>query len=309
MIFRSTFLLLFLVCLSFSTLAAGSGDPKLDQLRTDFARRYLQPDAHFALAKYYLDRGNQTQAFFILEYARRFRFEEKGFDKAYFAYFGDPMPEPPESAKASFEIASKKVAEQKYEEAERHFLEANRLYDRSFFINAWIGRFYYKAKSDPVRALPFYFKAYFLYPHAYETEYVESRIRSITISDAKRVFKMRLDSTKSLNELAGDHDPLISGMALAEIARAWKPEYLTAVLEAMNNDDSLVRWGAFKLLFQNAGTSREKFIEEMASGPDLRKRGLQPMRSLNGPARKSTRFSSACFRIRLNSFVLMLLRH
>src|SRR5437762_1533344 len=263
-------LILLVSCCLGMTIPLRSQDPKLVELRNQFAVRYLQPDAHFALARYYLDQHNYLQAFFIIEYARRYRFDEKDFDAAFMAFFGDPMPEPPDEAKAAFETASKLVTQQKYNEAEVYFQKAYKIYDRSFFINAWIARFYYKTKSDNLSALPYYFKAYFLYPDAYETEYVESRIRAISIADAENSFKARLKDGKEPSELARDQNPLIVGMAIEEMMKSWKQEYVPVLLEAMNNDDSVVRWSAFVTLQKNAGAS----IDQLLADKDLRKRGL-----------------------------------
>ena len=97
--FKSILLMAFVVAAITGTVRSHSPDLRLSQLRKDFALRYLQPDSHFALAKYYRESGRPVQAFFILEYARRYRFNESDFDKAFIAYFGDPMPEPPAEAK------------------------------------------------------------------------------------------------------------------------------------------------------------------------------------------------------------------
>lgn len=273
---KNKFFYLWLVLVVCFTVVSPSRtqDRKLIELRKDFAQRYLQPDAHFALAKYYIDKGNSVQAFFILEYARRYRFEEKDFDDAYVAYFGDPMPEPPKEAKIAFEEGSRFVSEKKYDEAEVYFQKANRIYGQSFFINAWIGRFYYKTRADSLKALPFYFKAYFLYPHAYETEYAESRIRAITVADAQNSFKISRDSRKQLSELAHDENPLLVSMAIQQMAKEWKPEFLPILLETMNNDDSMVRWGSFVTLNKFAGPTLDKMIDELLTDSDLRKRGL-----------------------------------
>ncbi len=268
-------LLVILALVFFSNTAPiYSQDANLAGLRKDFALRYLQPDAHFALAKYYLDQGNFVQAFSILEYARRYRFEEEEFDKSYFAFFGDPMPEPPDEAKDLFKTASDLVTQQKYDEAEIYFRKAYARYDKSFFINVWIGRFYYKAKSDATKALPFYFQAYFLYPHAYETEYAESRIRTISLVDAQDSFNNSLKNGRSLPDLARDQNPIVVGKAIEAMAKNWKPEYLNVMLEVMSNDDSIDRWGAFVTLQRNAGPSLDKTIDELLTDNDLRKRGL-----------------------------------
>lgn len=249
-------------------------DAKLVRLRNDFAMRYLQPDSHYALARYYLDNGNFLQAFLITEYARRYRFEEKDFDKTYFAFFGDPMPEPPDEAKDLFKKAFDLVKEQKYDEAETYLQKANAIYSNSFFMNVWTGRFYYKTKSDSSKALPYYFKAYFLYPHAYETEYAESRIRNICLPEAEQSFKASLKNGRSLSDMAGDPNPLIVRQAIEEMAKDWKPEYLKVMLDAMSNDDSLNRWGAFVTLHKFAGSSLDRIIDNLLTDKDLRKRGL-----------------------------------
>lgn len=271
---KSIHVLLILFIYLTITTTLHSQDAKLVELRRDFAMRYLQPDAHYALAKYYLDNGNPLQAFFITEYARRYRFEEKDFDETYIAFFGDPMPEPPNEAKDLFAKAFDLVKQQKYDEAEIYLQRANARYDKSFFMNAWTGRFYYKTKSDSTKALPYYFKAYFLYPHAYETEYAESRIRSICLPNAEQSFKTSIKSGKSLAELARDPNPLIVSHAIEEMAKNWKPEYLDVVLEVMRNDDSMNRWGAFVTLQKFAGSSLDRIIDNLVIDSDLRKRGL-----------------------------------
>ena len=48
---------------------------------------FLEPEPHMALAKYYFDHGNRIEAFFIVETARRTRFEEKVFNPAFYRAF------------------------------------------------------------------------------------------------------------------------------------------------------------------------------------------------------------------------------
>jgi len=268
-----TLIFVIAVCLSWAGQSQAQ-DAKLIELRKDFALRYLQPDAHFALAKYYIEKGNFVQAFFILEYARRYRFDEKDFDSEYFKFFGDPMPEPPDDAKDAFQTATKLASEQKYDEAEVYYLKANTIYDKSFAINIWTGRFYFKTKNDSTHALPYYFKSYFLYPHTYETEYAEYRIRAITGANAKKVFSESVSQGKAYSELVRDNDPIIVSFVIGEIAKSWKDDHLPILVEALNNDDSVNRWGAFITLQKNAGTRFDKIVEDLLANNDLRKRGL-----------------------------------
>src|SRR6185503_10533203 len=59
----------------------------LAELQRAYAMRYLEPEPHMALAKYYFDHGDRIEAFFITEAARRGRFEEKIFNPAFYRAF------------------------------------------------------------------------------------------------------------------------------------------------------------------------------------------------------------------------------
>ncbi len=75
------------------SVSAQSGtDPELRRLRENWAQRFLEPDPHMELAKYFRERGNRLQAFYILENARRNRFDQKAFDAAYLRHFGGHAP-------------------------------------------------------------------------------------------------------------------------------------------------------------------------------------------------------------------------
>lgn len=54
--------------------------------------RYLEPGPHMELAKYFRQKGNLIQAFYILENARRYRFETEVFDAAFLKHFGGFAP-------------------------------------------------------------------------------------------------------------------------------------------------------------------------------------------------------------------------
>src|SRR5215213_10448677 len=75
-------------------------EPKLLELRKQYAENYLKPEAHFALAKYHLEKGNRHQAFFIIEFARRYKFPEEVFDTAFVKFFGFDASQPDSRAKA-----------------------------------------------------------------------------------------------------------------------------------------------------------------------------------------------------------------
>ncbi len=66
--------------------------PTLEQLRADYAVRFLEPGAHMALARHYRDKGDPLMAFLILEAARRNYFERKDFDAAFKTHFLGEKP-------------------------------------------------------------------------------------------------------------------------------------------------------------------------------------------------------------------------
>lgn len=266
-----------LICLNLflTNLAFSQPDnSKLFQLRRNFAVNYLKPSAHFALAQYYLNKGDKLQAFLILEYARRYRFPEKDFNRTFIEYFGENTAEPDVKAKEAFEKAYELLKEKKLDEAEQSFLTAANLAPKSALIQTWVGRFFYKAKPDNVQALKYYFNAYFLDPHAYETEYVESRIRKISAEAADARFAELVKSGKSLAEILTDANPLIVLNAIEQMSKQSKPEYAKPLLECVSNDDSLVRWFAFLTVFKLPGASPDQLILQLQNDSDLRKRGL-----------------------------------
>ena len=141
-------------------------------------------------------------------------------------------------------------------------------------IQTWVGRFFFKAKLNAAQALPYYFNAYFLDPHAYETEYVESRIRNISLADADIRFAGLVKNGKPLAEISTDANPLIVMQAVGQMAKQWKKEYVKVLLECMTNDDSIVRWFAFTAIYKNADASFDETLSALLSDKDLRKRGL-----------------------------------
>lgn len=86
-------LLLMMFCV-FGSIAAQSPatEPELVRLRHQWAMRFLEPGPHMELAKYFCAKGNLIQAFYILENARRGRFEQKVFDDAFLLHFGGFRP-------------------------------------------------------------------------------------------------------------------------------------------------------------------------------------------------------------------------
>ena len=382
---RFVLLMGLLVLLSLGTMAQ---DGPLQQLRVDFAMRFLDPAPHMGLAKYYLDHGNRLQAFNILETARRSRFEEPVFNQAFQLTFHnfdygssaeesllkklavDPQsaevifkladlyiarddltkakpylsagikfhpddfkftsglaeifriegnrqeaerlikdyvhryPESetafsirikelietdparakllatearvkfPQSGELAFDLAIILQREGKLAEAEQFFVKAAELATDSADIQAWTGRFFFKVRNNKPRALDFYLNAYFLDPHAYETEFAESRIRNLSSEFAKAEVEKQTKNGTPLEKLLGDSNPEIVGIALDQMAASWRLSYLEAVLKCLEHDDEGVRWLATEAIKNNVDRAFDAKLKALLTDNDLRKRGL-----------------------------------
>ena len=98
----SIFFILVLFVSMAKSQSSPATDPELVRLRQEYAARFLEPGPHMQLAKYFRAKGNRLQAFYILESARRYRFDQKTFDAAYLLHFGGFAPldnSPAEEAK------------------------------------------------------------------------------------------------------------------------------------------------------------------------------------------------------------------
>jgi tetratricopeptide (TPR) repeat protein len=271
-------------------------DARLTQLRRQLAVEYLLPAPHLALAKYYWQKGDRLQAFYISEYARRARFPEPIFNQAFANAFSGaarfsngpvemswlnestqntPVQKPNDkSAEDVFDKAVEMQKQGKIKQAEELFVKAAELAPESIQIQSWTGRFFYKVKADNQRALEYYLNAYFLSPHAYETEFVESRIRTINWEAAEIKYAQSVRSGISPTKILNDANPTVVLMALEQMNIRWKPEYLNFVIERMTHDDETVRWQATEAVMKNVNRSFDKTLASLLQDEDLRRRGL-----------------------------------
>jgi tetratricopeptide (TPR) repeat protein len=365
-------------------------EPSISQLRAEYAMRFLEPASHMALAKYFRDKGNRLQAFYILETARRGRFEENEFNKAFALAFtgsqpdysrtaeaallnkhaGDPnsiptivkladiyisredwgkaknyilkaiqlQPENFENTDALAEVfrregkpeegdrllreysqkypetldgyrlriaevsekdpdkekqlvleAVKKFPQEggfvfdlgtidqregRLQQAEEHFVRAAEMSPSSVYIQAWVGRFFYKVRKDDRRALNYYLNAYLLDPHAYETEFVESRISKINEVVARADYDQLRKSGVPLSKILEDLNPAVVYVALEEMSAKWDSSYVKILVDLMGHDDGGVRWYATQFLKEKVNRSFDETLRGLLNDRDLRKRGL-----------------------------------
>jgi Flp pilus assembly protein TadD len=376
--------LLLLVC---SIHPAQTHNTSLAELQRAYAMRYLEPEPHMALAKYYFEHGNRIEAFWVVEAARRGRFEEKIFDPAFYRAFDgfdnseaakarllaeykrnpdsietidaladiyisrndwpnakrylfaaiqkkpddyrfisglamilesegkpqeaeqvnkDYLKKFPNTAEG-YAIRAERVAQtnpveaktilteavakfpedgqllfklgaayqtEDQQKAEQAFVKAAEVAPKSELIQTWVGRFFFKVKSDNRRALEYYLNAYFLNPHAYETEFVESRIRKITGLLAMEKFAEQNRARVPLVDRLNDTNSFVVSFALEQMAKEWLPAYVDPVTKLMGHDDPGVRWNATQVLKLKVDSSFDGQLKALLKDDDLRKRGL-----------------------------------
>src|SRR5688500_3503983 len=129
--------------LSPSTLQAQpqKTDPELLRLRQEYSQRFLEPGPHMQLAKYFREKGNLIQAFYILEDARRNRFDQETFDAAFLLHFGGFAP-----------LDNSPAEEARYKELVKSSPDDAKLLNHLADI--------YISRADYVRGEPFLRKAY-----------------------------------------------------------------------------------------------------------------------------------------------------
>ncbi|HYR75142.1 MAG TPA: tetratricopeptide repeat protein [Pyrinomonadaceae bacterium] len=180
----------------------------------------------------------------------------------------------PKSGGLAFDLARILHGEGKLSEAEQLFVEAADLSPNSPDIQAWTGRFFFKVRGNKPRALDYYLNAYFLNPHTYETEFVESRIAKLSGELAEAEIEGRTKAGIPIDKLLGDINPAIVALVLEQISENWKPTYLEAVIKCLDHDDGGVRWTATEAIKKNADRTIDAKIRALLTDSDLRKRGL-----------------------------------
>ena len=152
--------------------------------------------------------------------------------------------------------------------AEKHFVKAAELATNSVHVQSWVGRFFFKVKEDHERALSYYLRAYFLSPHAYETEYVEQRIQTTAMHASKEIVSKNGRDVKRLFHHAS---PAVVGRGVKLHRERLSQDDL---LEMMRHDVRGIRWMATTTLLRHRERLPESKIQELLKGDDLRVKGL-----------------------------------
>ena len=268
--------ILLILLASSVSLVGQTQNQELAQLRHQLALNYLDPRAHMELAKHFWLKGDRLQAFYLVEYARKNSF----FPPAQFmiafqrAFGGNADPAQTKQAEAAFKKGIELQNAGELKQAEESFVQAAALAPRSVGIQSWVGRFFFKVKHDDERALSYYLNAYFLDPHAYETEFVESRVRTINYDAATFRYRELIRRDTGLREILKDSNPTVVVIAIAVLADEWRPEYLKPLLECLSHDDEEVRWDATQAIKKHVDRSFDETLKDLLQSNDLRIRGL-----------------------------------
>jgi tetratricopeptide (TPR) repeat protein len=247
-------------------------DQKLVQLHQQLGMNYLEPAPHMALAKYLWERGDRLQAFHILENARRNRFPRPQFDAAFARAFARRLAT--EAGVPLFNRAIQLQQAGNLAAAEESFLKAAELSPGSVQIQSWVARFLYKVRKKDEPALNYYLNAYFLDPHAYESEFVESRIRTINYEAASIRYRWLSQKDASIAEILSDPNPTVVVLALEALEERWSAAYLEPVIKCLEHEDEVVRWLATGLITKNVDRSFDERLKQLLKSNDLRIRGL-----------------------------------
>src|SRR4051794_28173647 len=160
------------------------------------------------------------------------------------------------------------------QDAEVQLVKSAEVSPNDSYIQAWVGRFFFKAKKDDERALNYYLNAYFLDPHAYESEFVESRIRTINWEAATARFEQLLKGGAPVTKIMQDPNPTVVLQAVVRASGDWRPEYLSAMLAMMEHEDEDIRWQATEAIKNHVDRSFDEQLRALLQDRDQRKRGL-----------------------------------
>lgn len=153
--------------------------------------------------------------------------------------------------------------------AAAEYERASQLAPDSAWIRGWTGRFYLKQMDDSEKALDHYLAAYFQDPDFYDSEYAESRIRSIAWAQAEAAAQQKLKTGATVTQLLGDANTVIVGHALEAADAEWKPEYFEPVVALLAHIDPSVRYPAASTLAKHVDASFDERLKKLLSSDDL----------------------------------------
>jgi tetratricopeptide repeat protein len=234
-----------------SVLRAQDKPAEADQLLKDYQRKFPETPASYEMRSAALSETKPLEARSILEAG---------------------LKQFPNDGGLLFALGLSYQSDDK-QKAEELLVKAAAASPKTEGIQSWVGRFFFKIRNDKRRALEYYLNAYFLNPHAYESEFVESRIQNIVYALASEKLEKNLKDSTELS-LLSDPDPVLVSLVLDRLSQKWLPVYVKPVAALLGHDDQGVRWQAMELLKTKVDASFDEQLKFLLQDNDLRKRGM-----------------------------------
>lgn len=262
-------------------------------LRNETARRYLAPESHLKLARFYFDHGWKAQAFYISEWARS-RFGDDAFTPVFQKTAAVKLQALRECKTKEEWLAYVKAHPNSLEAGIEKFREKHPLDDsvelpqlqmniealavqfsNTVYARGALAWFYLRQGKDNNRAFSAYVDLYFYDPHYYDGEYAEFRIKNISREMKGQWWKERKRSGKPFLDLVrGEPNPRVLDVAIAEAVTNWDDSLVPGLLAALDNDDPTVQSSALHVLAAHPKALSLQEAKAMLAGKDLVKRAM-----------------------------------
>ena len=163
--------------------------------------------------------------------------------------------------------------------AEKLYTKAAELEPKEPAIQGWTGRFLLRARKKPDKALKYYYKAYFLDPDFYDTEYAEYRVRKLARDQAARWVRKRKADGWSLERMVEEGNAF---QVLVAVTDAWKrkvpedpkPGEVDLMARLLGHDAPMVQVMAVQAFLRWDGDLARKKVKELLKDKDPFRKSL-----------------------------------
>jgi len=248
------------------------------RLRNDTALHYFSPEAHLKLARYYYDRGDKIQAFYISEHAREmFRNEE--FTPAFQRFAALTLKESPSLSEV---LESPLLAKKTGDESSTDQLETEKginsfltAYPDSLGPKTAAANFFSNTKNA-TRALPLYIDLYFHDPHYHVGGWAEQHVKKISRAYKSSWWASRKKSGKPLAQLViEENNPRALDALIDDAGKRWDPSLAPIMISLFGNDDAYLQVSSLHILLDHcADALKAADIPLMLKSQDLVMRAM-----------------------------------
>ena len=163
--------------------------------------------------------------------------------------------------------------------AEKLYTKAAELEPKEPAIQGWSGRFLLRARKKPDKALKYYYKAYFLDPDFYDTEYAEYRVRKLARAQAARWVRKKKADGWSLERMVEEGNAF---QVLVAVTDAWKrkvpedpkPGEVDLMARLLGHDAPMVQVMAVQAFLRWDGDLARKKVKELLKDKDPFRKSL-----------------------------------